>query len=316
MIKANLIFVILGLTLSTCYTQTVVVTDFNIVSGSQVPFIKTFENQWNDELEFAVYGWIKIPSWVNSEVQVFRLSANKDINSNTIGDRVLKSFVQDNKVMFETYDSQNYDPKVQHSYLNQGDSFGQWFFIYQGYNPKTTKTYGWVQNAAGKGQGGYSNQLARHNKSNFYQVIVGPNSGIKGSDKVEIKILWIQAGSGAYRESNFDTRDTNVVVVPIPSVKCPTVYSECDYKGNSSSYCESVPSVKIPQIKSVVIPSGFNKITVYNLENYKGKTIIFNKSVSCLDKVDFTFLEREGYITVVDNNQSKKLQKALRSNKK
>nr|ABC75099.1 C-terminal crystallin fold containing protein 6p [Tetrahymena thermophila] len=314
--KANLIFVILGLTLSACYAQTVVVTDFTIAAGNSVPYIKTFENQWNDELEFAVYGWIRIPSWVNSEVQVFRLSANKDINSNTLGDRVLKSFVQDNKVMFETYDAQNYDPKVQHSYLNQGDSFGQWFFIYQGYNPKTTKTYGWVQNAAGKGQGGYSNQLARHTKSNFYQVIVGPNSGLKGSDKVEVKILWIQAGSGAYRENNFDTRDTNVVVVPIPSVKCPTVYSQCDYKGDSSSYCQSVPSVKIPVIKSVVIPDGFNKITVYNLENYKGKTVIFNKSVSCLDKFEFAFLEREGYITVIDNKESKKSKNALRSNRK
>ncbi|KAL4441127.1 hypothetical protein ABPG74_002077 [Tetrahymena malaccensis] len=319
---------ILGIFLSICSSQTVVVTDFTISSGNSVPYIKTFQNQWNNELEFAVYGWIRVSAWVNNEIQVFRLSANQDINSNTLGDRVLKSFVQDNKIMFETYDAQNWDPKVQHGYLNQGDNFGQWFFIYQGYNPKTTKTYGWVQNAAGQGQGGYSNNYARHTTSNFYQVIVGPNQGVTSSDRVDVKILWIQAGNGAYRESNFDLRDSNPVVAPvtpttpvtptqpvtpttpvtptkpvtptnpttpIPDVKCPTVYSECNFKGQSVSLCDGIPALKIPQIRSVVIPAGYNKITLHNLKNYQGKTVVFDKTDACIQdsQVKFSMYEKK-----------------------
>ncbi|KAL4489797.1 hypothetical protein ABPG72_022437 [Tetrahymena utriculariae] len=279
---------LLGIFLSTCTIQTVVATDFTISSGNSVPYIKTFQNQWNNELEFAVYGWIRVAAWVYNEIQVFRFSANQDINQ-------LKYFRRQSLEVFY--------PKVQHGYLNQGDNFGQWFFIYQGCNPKTTKTYGWVQNTAGQGQGGYSNNYARHTTSNFYQVIVCLNQGVTGSDRVDVKILWIQAGNGAYRENNFDLRDSNPVVTPpnnptgptIPDVKCPTVYSECNFKGQSVSLCDAIPVLNIPQIRSVVIPVGFNKITLHNYKNYQGKTVVFDKTDACIQDSIFSvvFMKRK-----------------------
>lgn len=67
-----------------------------------------------------------------------------------MGDRVLRLFAQDNKVMCETYDAQNYDPKVQHDYLPIGDSFGNWFYVYMGYSNTNKRTFGYVNSKDGK----------------------------------------------------------------------------------------------------------------------------------------------------------------------
>lgn len=57
--------------------------------------------------------------------------------------------------------------------------------------------------------------------------------------------------------------------------------------------CENIPEWVCDDIKSIFIPPN-RKVTLHNFKNFKGKQVVFTKSVECLPEVNFELISKYG----------------------
>ena len=75
-----------------------------------------------------------------------------------------------------------------------------------------------------------------------------------------------------------------------PNGECAILYEECGFKGESFNLCKDHDDLNIEHdVKSIFVPKK-TKVTLFNLDKFKGKKATFTKSVECLDSIDFNIL--------------------------
>ncbi|KAL4449829.1 hypothetical protein ABPG74_008202 [Tetrahymena malaccensis] len=176
-------------------------------------YTQEFKNsQWNNNLDFAIYGWFKIYSFPSSFWQVgFHFTCfapNVWTDKYQYGDRLL-TFHTDAHVL-ENHTYTTYQPAPtpniwQDTPFSSSD-FNQWIFIYLSYGSQQQAQYVYYKFPS-REQGQKMLNII-HNPSNYYFIYVGNTVAPYVSFSGQICGLYLIAGSNAYRESGFDQFQT------------------------------------------------------------------------------------------------------------
>ncbi|EAS06210.2 REJ domain protein (macronuclear) [Tetrahymena thermophila SB210] len=173
------------------------------------PFTKEFKNsEWNNNLDFAFYGWLKITtfpppaSWSTG----FHFTSNSpDVwtDQYNYGDRVLAFFNDNNNIINPTYTTYSANPSTniwsQVSFSTP--ELNQWIFIYLSYGSQQQAQYAYYKFPSHEVRSKLINIV--HSTSNYYYLYVGKTSPyyyFMG----QICGFYLIAGPTAYRESGFD----------------------------------------------------------------------------------------------------------------
>lgn len=128
--------IILALLLSTILSQELIVDSITTSYNSGTSFSKTFEySQWNNVLDFAIYGWFKIgSSYAKSDWACgFHFTSNKGdnwTNGSKNGDRTLGFFTKDNLLHNPTYSLANKNVNYYDNLNYKTADLDKWGFFY------------------------------------------------------------------------------------------------------------------------------------------------------------------------------------------
>ncbi|KAL4440925.1 hypothetical protein ABPG74_009338 [Tetrahymena malaccensis] len=305
--KIILLLTIIGLILC----QELIVENIQGQQDSGQVFQKSWQNtEWNNYLDFAIYGWFKINSKTNRSdwATGFHFTSNQDsqwTNSIAIGDRVLAFQVIGNTLHNPTYSiargSYNYYENLEFA----TEDADKWAFLYVSFSSEQSAQFTYYQLASsGILTKKYSD--ITHQPSSFYQIKVGQSFYYKYFPGTIWRLSLI-AGPNAYRESGFE-QFQNIKPDIIPS--CPIFFTGCNYSGHADSLCNSVSSYNVTSIHSIYLPPNYTA-TLHDQDNYQGKKIVYSQSIECISQYNWAYLLTSNAISIEDEKKT-----VLRRNKK
>ncbi|KAL4478500.1 hypothetical protein ABPG74_006735 [Tetrahymena malaccensis] len=262
-------------------------------------------NQWNNNLDFAIYGWFKISSQqpISDWIVGFHFTQNDSTWNNQInlGDRVLSFFIKGNLIQTPTYTTNNNQPNFQVPFYYNPNDLDKWAFIYVACTQSVNAMYSYFQFASS----GVVKQLTQnviHFTSNFYQIFVGYTKFYSYYFAGQICSLYLSAGSNAYTDDQ-----TKIIIQDVPSpfyrymnlqLQYQFIIQICDQNGASliqgpldiSFISSAVPSLSqtYNQFSKSVIQINLKK---YQIPFHSNLDIQFSKinstqtNITCLQKL-------------------------------
>ncbi|KAL4478502.1 hypothetical protein ABPG74_006737, partial [Tetrahymena malaccensis] len=162
-------------------------------------------NGWNNNLDFAIYGWFKLSSQLfsNNWIVGFHFTSNDNTtwsNGSNLGDRVLTFFIQGYYLQAGTYTTQQNQPNVFNSLTYNTNDMDKWAFIYVACTQSGNTFYSYFQLAS---SGVVKQQIPNiiHFTSNYYQIYVGYTKYFSNYFGGQICSLYLSAGPNAYTEN-------------------------------------------------------------------------------------------------------------------
>ncbi|KAL4478498.1 hypothetical protein ABPG74_006733 [Tetrahymena malaccensis] len=162
--------------------------------------------EWNNNLDFAIYGWFKISSQyvLDNWVVGFQFSSNDNsrlTDKSNLGDRVLSLFIWGNIIVTPTYSTQSNQPNIYNYLYYNSNDLDKWIFIYVAYGSAVQTQYTYIQlPSSGVLRDKIPNII--HYTSNFYQIQVGFTKYYTHYFAGQICSLYILAGSNAYTDND------------------------------------------------------------------------------------------------------------------
>ncbi|KAL4478501.1 hypothetical protein ABPG74_006736 [Tetrahymena malaccensis] len=215
-------------------------------------FHKDWSNSdWNNNLDFAIYGWFKISSQqtIADWIVGFHFTSNDNAawsNASKLGDRVLSFFILGNQIQTPTYTTNQ--PNLFNILSYTANDLDKWAFIYVACTQSGNSLYSYFQFAS---SGVVKQQVPNviHYTSNFYQIYVGYTKFYAHYFAGQICSLYLSAGPNAYTENEAKIKQL-FNIQPSIALSCSFCYGTLQFTTSYQMYKQLI----ILSIQDVVSP--------------------------------------------------------------